>query len=231
MSFMKGLKGLFINQDEDLEESVEETQQTSEAPVEEVKQPPSENKAVGSINDAAFEQISKALEAANMDGFDYFEFARAVDALKNSQPVEKTRFQTVFTTGESMGMTLESLLDSVHHYEGVLNECESDFNESVQQETETRVTAKVTEAESIDKKINELAAQREEINKEMNNLTDVRSKLAHEIIEEEQKIDQISADFKKTLTVFRDRLTTDVKKIKEYVGSEPAKSTEEKPNE
>jgi chaperonin cofactor prefoldin len=234
MNFLTGLKGIFIapgtGGDDEVDETVDETDTTAEAKKEEATIEVAVPKTVGAagiISDEAFTQIGKALEDANMEGFDYFEFAKALEAQKSLQPSEKARYQSVFATGQAIGMSMGILVSSAEHYVGVLKECEDSFLNDVVDQIQVRVTDKRTEAETISAQIDDVAKAKQALEDKINSLVDARTELTQEATANEEEIQKVQNDFGKTITVFKDKITADLNKVKEYcVTPDPVKEKE-----
>ena len=75
------------------------------------------------------EQLADALASANMEGFDYFEFAQALEAQTTLIPSEAQRFQTIYATAKVMGVTPDKLISSAQHYLDVLKKKEDVFEQ------------------------------------------------------------------------------------------------------
>jgi len=148
---LKKLKSLFIVEDENaIEEQKEVKKQKgakpdvskksqantvkagSNAPV---KMPRSAGKADPKFVDV----LLKAIEANNLDGFDYLEFKQSLQNLSNVQMDEKTKYQSAFAMAKTMGATPSKLVNSAQHYINVLKKEESKFVDALKNQTQKQV--------------------------------------------------------------------------------------------
>lgn len=154
---LKKLKSLFIVADEN-ESSNEEKAQTSQETksVKEKEKPISKgSKAVktstpesaktaqvpnsGKADPKFVEVLLKAIEANNLEGFDYLEFKQSLQNLSNVQMDEKTRYQSAFAMAKTMGATPSKLVNSAQHYINVLKKEEAKFSDALQNQRKKQV--------------------------------------------------------------------------------------------
>ncbi len=154
---LKKLKSLFIVVDENEssgEQKAKSTQQSKSAKGKEkpiakapkttktskpgsakTTQPPASGKA-----DPKFvEVLLKAIEANNLEGFDYLEFKQSLQNLSNVQMDEKTRYQSAFAMAKTMGATPSKLVNSAQHYINVLKKEEAKFSDALQNQRKKQV--------------------------------------------------------------------------------------------
>ncbi len=175
------------------------------------------NVSAGTTDDAIAKNIADALEKANLSGFDYFEYAKTLDALKTTIPAEQTLYQTAFASGTVMGAGKKSLLDSANHYITVLDKEAEKFAVSVQQRIQQTVTVKEEQVRSIEKTINEKAAQIQKLTNEINALSNEKNTVVNVISENRVKIEKVRNDFAATLQVFLGKIRGDIEKIQKYI--------------
>lgn len=173
--------------------------------------------AAGEANQTILESLAGALEAANLPNFDYFEYAKTTEALKNSIPSEQVRYQTAFTTAAVMGVTKQILLDAAEHYLGVLDTEAKKFDGFVQDQTQVTITDKQGALLDIDNQINDRAAQMQKLTEEINTLTQQRAAITNEVSENQIKIQKVQNDFSATMKIFVDRISGDIEKINKYI--------------
>jgi hypothetical protein len=218
MSVGKKLLSLFVEVQEN--EPIKE-KSTTLAPTPPTSVPINNSVQLGTVsgeaNQTILENLTAALEKANLPGFDYFEYAKTLDALKTSIPSEQVRYQTAFTTAAVMGITKQVLLDAAAHYLKILETEASNFNGYVQEQTKATITDKQGALTDIDNLINEKAAQIQKLTEDINILTQDRAAITNEVSENQVKIGKIQNDFGATLKIFADRITGDVEKINKYI--------------
>ena len=163
------------------------------------------------------EQLSSALALANMEGYDYFEFAQAVEAQTAIIPSEAVRFQSAFASAKVMGVTADKLLSSNQHYLDVLKKKEDEFNQALEGHKSEAITAKTEAIAKMDKDMQDKLAQIQKINEEINALQQQKTAMTNEISQSQSEIAQVKNNFDATMRVFVDRINSDKEKIKTYL--------------
>jgi len=222
-SFGKSLLGLFVEVDDSAEdkaqveklETIVEEASSTDIPV---------NMSAGEKDDNIAQSLASSLEDANLSGYDYFEFAKTIDAFKASIPAEQQRYQTAFAGGSVMGATVDNLIKTANHYLDVLKGKKDEFDTAVKLQVKATVTCKEEEASSVEAQIKEKADQICALTEEINTLSSRKGKISNEVSENKIKIEKIQNNFAATYQVFVGRISDDVDKIKKYLS--PAKSTD-----
>jgi hypothetical protein len=215
----KALKGLFVEVQDDPTPPVNDkvSQKVPEslksAPVSVIPVDVESGKADSSIMD----NLAVALEKANVDGFDYFEFAKILNSLAASLPSEQLRYQTAFASAAALKATKQTILDTADHYISILNSEAEGFAMMVAEQTKNTVTSKEEAAASIDATITEKAQLVSQLTQEINDLTNNKTAVLNEAGENKLKIMRIQNDFAASLKIFLDRITVDKAKISQYV--------------
>ena len=229
MAFGKKIKGLFFEVDEESEEAQEKNDVPKKKGSEKVEVPISSSKPsppievpkvstpVTQINPEVFKSIEDALSEANLEGFDYFEFAKILEGLKEKIPSEEARYQTAYTTSAIMGTTKATLLETAQHYLSVLNRESDKFSAFYKDQIKNTVTDKEASLISIDKAIEEKQQQIKLLNDEINEITKSKTVINNEIIENQSKADKIKNDFMATIGIFLKRVNDDAEKIQKYI--------------
>ena len=141
---LKKLRSFFIVDDEESSETKKaepqqavepEISQTS-APVENVE-PVDYSKAKP---DKKFvDVLLKAIEANNLEGFDYLEFKQSLQNLSNVDMDEATRYQSAMAMAKTMGATPANLKQSANHYLSVLKKEEAKFLDAVKNQRSRQI--------------------------------------------------------------------------------------------
>ena len=175
---LKKLKSLFIVEDESAASKQKQSAQTNSED--------SSAKSTGGSKSAEpkmsnpdakpskkfLDVLLKAIEANNLEGFDYLEFKQSLQSLSNMDMDEITRYQSALAMAKTMGANKTNLIKSAKHYLSVLKEEEKKFMDAVENQR----------TKQISNKQNKL--------KQLENL----------IAEKEQKIKSLQADIEKHLT-------------------------------
>lgn len=193
------------------DEPVMPTQQTVEQsqPVQQIQ--------VGQEDKDIKQQLLTALEQANLEGYDYFEFAKSIDAQANIIPAEQMRFQSTFAMATTMGVTVGTLLSSSQHYLNVLAEKEKEFLTAVDKHSTDAVSGKEEQIKKIDSDMSQKSEQIKILTQEINTLQQQKTTITNEISSNRIKIDSVKTNFYATLKVITDRIKSDIDKIKQYI--------------
>jgi peptidoglycan hydrolase CwlO-like protein len=161
--------------------------------------------------------LTEALEQANLEGYDYFEFAKTIDSLKPTLPSEQTLFQTAFISGKVMGASKEKLVQTASTYLEVLNKKAQEFDTVCQSKIQETVTSREDELKNMETAIQEKAAQIQRLTEEINQMTAQKTQVTNEIAENRVKIETKRNNFAATLRMFTGRISADVEKINRYI--------------
>jgi len=218
MSLKKSILGLFVDIEEDKEPEDQNEPEVSKAtpapaPVPTAMPILSE----GKIDSSIAESLAKALEDANIDGYDYFEFAKTLIALASTIPAEQVRYQAAFATASAMGATKQLLLQTAQHYVTVLNDEQEKFGEFVKAQIQENVTSKETAIADIDVAIQEKANQIQELTQHINELSQQKTTIENEVSEAKIKVERVRNDFVTTLKTFLGKIQADMDKISTYI--------------
>jgi hypothetical protein len=170
-----------------------------------------------SVNDDMAKVLNSAIEGASRGDFDYLKFRNALAALASAPLPEPQKFQTVYATASTMGLTKEKLVDSIDFYQGVIDKKKTEFADEVQamlaQEVGTREKTKAQKEQEIadlQEKIRQAQASIAETQQEILTVTT-------EINEQNLRIQQTSSAFEATFAFVSGKLQEDKAKIQTYI--------------
>ncbi|MTB49331.1 hypothetical protein [Lewinella sp. W8] len=171
----------------------------------------------GAINDRFVKVLMEAMETANLPGFDYLEYKKALQNLKKMNFTDGVRFQTAYAAAQGMGVTPQQLTDSAQHYLNILKKEEQKFQKALQGQKSQQIKDKEAQLTQLDQqiagqeaKIKELKAQIEKTRKE-------QQKLQQTISKSTQKLATTQADFETTYSTITAGITKDIELMKEYL--------------
>jgi predicted nucleic acid-binding Zn-ribbon protein len=176
--------------------------------------PQIQNAITGQEDSAIKEQLLSALEKANLPGYDYFEFAKAVDAQVAIIPSEATRFQAAAIT---MNMKIETLLSSAAHYLGILSKSEQEFLSALEGHSNKSIIGKEDEIKQLDADMTKMVEQIKALNEQINKLQESRTALTNELSKNKAEAERVKTNFYTTLNVISGRIKSDIEKIKTYL--------------
>jgi len=213
------IKGLFVETEDD-EEVPKEKDTSPEAP--QVEEPATQTAipvdvSAGKPDQSIIDNLAMALEKANLDGFDYFEFAKVVDQMSATIPAEQVRYGAAFASAAAMGANKQKLLETADHYVEVLKGEAEKFSTMVAAQTKETVTDKEDSVADIDASIKEKADMITQLTNEINELSSNKAAILNEASENKIKIQKIQNDFAACLKVFLDKITGDKTKIEQYI--------------
>jgi hypothetical protein len=221
MSLKKSILNLFVDLGDDGKEESKQNVEQEQTPTVVLEQPKAvvieAKPAEGKTDTAIAENLANALEEANIDGYDYFEYAKTLEALSATIPSEQVRYQTAFASAGVMGATKEKLIETAQHYTNILNEQGEKFSGFVAQQIEQNVTSKESGLTQIDSSIQEKAELIQKLTQEINELTQQKTEIANEVAENKIKIERVQNDFAATLKVFLNKIKKDMDKISTYI--------------
>jgi hypothetical protein len=170
-----------------------------------------------SVNEDMAKVLNEAIETAKTQGFDYLKFRNSLVALAAVPMPEPQKFQTVFATAQTMGLTKETLLSSVDFFQQILDKKKAEFLESEQSIVAQEVTSRENTKAQKEQEIADLQekirqAQTTIAEKQQENLT-----LTSEINEQNLRIQQTAAAFEATFAFVSGNLQADKTKIQTYL--------------
>lgn len=215
---------IFTSDDSEEEKKEEASTESSPEPEPEVHSqpaavsvPPPQSAAEGQEDKKIAESLAEAVAEANIEGFDYFEFAQLLNSLKPSMPSEQQLFQTAFTSAKVMKATKQKLIDTANHYLSILNQKNDEFQEAVQQQTNQTVVHLEEELATVDQRIAEKAQEIQKLTDEINELTASKTSVGNQIAENRAKIEVVRNNFNVTISKFVNRIKSDIDKINKYL--------------
>ncbi len=176
MGTLKNIASLFVQTDEEMEAAKPAAAALPAAtPVPAAQPTPAPLMTAGPSDPAGEAKISdrlaKAIEENNLDGIDFFEFRKTLDALVGVIADEPTRYRAAFGSLVAQGAKAENLMHTADHYIEVLNQKESGFAEHINGQRAERVQAKLAEADGIQKQIQDKSAAIARLTQEIGQLT------------------------------------------------------------
>jgi hypothetical protein len=167
----------------------------------------------GVIDNKFVDQLTSIIEQQNIPGQDYFEFKQAVENMKSMTTMnDAQKFQTIFAVLSLQGCTKAVLLSSLDKYISLIQSEKASFNTEMESQYQSRVTAKLAEAESAKKEMESLTKRMGELNTKILNVT-------QEAGAEEQKIRATEANFMASADVIINEMLGDKEKINNFINN------------
>ena len=171
----------------------------------------------GQVNDKFLEILSKALEAANQEGFDYFEFKQALANLKNVPMDDTTRYKSAFAMSQAMGVTSKKLIDSGMYYLDVLKNEQTKFLQAADNQRQATVGNKQAQAQNLEAVMQQKAAQIKQLTAEIEQHRKEVDTIKTDISQSVVKVEQTTNDFQSTYAVLVGQIQADVTNMKNFL--------------
>lgn len=215
---LKSIKSLFVVED------APSARKKNEPPVvEETKDPvkpvslPTVGNLEGEVQDRFLQVLFKAMEDANLDGFDYMEFRQSLQSLENVPMDEATRYKSAFAMAQTMGATPQNLLDSGTHYLKVLKTEEDKFEGALQNQKSLQIGTKVEERKRIAAEIAEKESQIRRLQEEIQALEKRDMELEGEVEEAGKRVFKTKEDFHASYAYVVAQIQKDLDNMQRYL--------------
>ena len=171
----------------------------------------------GTVSEKFMQALSGAMEAANLDGFDYFEFKQALANLKNVPIDEPTRYKSAFAMSQAMGVTAGKLQSTAQHYLDVLQNERSKFNQAADNQRNTQVGSKQSEVQNLETMMQQKAEMIQKLTAEIAQHRQDVEKIKTDIAQATVKVEQTQRDFEATYNAVVGQIQADAQNMKNYL--------------
>jgi chromosome segregation ATPase len=165
----------------------------------------------------SLEILVQAIEKNNLPGFDYFEFKRAVAALKEAGQDEATAYKSAFTTAATLGITKEKLIETASYYRNLLQKEQDNFKDALQHQTRTKVTQPQTELQRLQDQIERHRAEITRLQDEVAKYLEQVDATQASIKSETDKIANTQKGFESTLAAVQRIIDSDVEALHKHL--------------
>jgi hypothetical protein len=169
------------------------------------------------LDEKSVEFITKAIEKANLPGFDYVEFKMALTNLAKMNIDEATAIKSAYGTAMTMGLTKEKLLETANHYKNILLKEKEQFDAASIKQQDNKIGNNLKQADELQKKIvdNELTIKRlqQEIDESRIKIRD----LDYEREQVSSKIEEAKTKFLFTHQSILNQIEKDIENISSYL--------------
>lgn len=213
MSMLKRLKSIFIVEEE--EKFVMPKKGSAEQNVPVADSLPLNTEAQAS--EKFVNSLLKAIEANNLEGFDYLEYKQSLKSLASMEMDEETKFNSAFAMAKTMGASKNALIESANHYLKILKTEEGKFNDAYQKQQQKQVVErqeklKLTE-NSIKKKEEQIKRLQEEIKASKIQLELKQKEIDDAAVKVGQTRDQFLASYNKV----SEQISVDIERMNKYL--------------
>jgi flagellar biosynthesis chaperone FliJ len=224
---LKNLKSLFIVEEEGPTKkpaAAEKGKPVSEAKKSPAPAPTPANRSAparpGRISEQFTGVLLKAMERANLEGFDYLEFKNALNNLKKVEADEGKRYRSAYALAQTMGTTPEQLIDTAEHYVAALAAEEKAFEEALAGQMQSQVGNRIAQVEAVEKAIQEKEARIRQLQKEVEQHRKDISATQAEVDSAKAKMETTKRDFVASYDNLVRQIQGDVENIKKHLTGE-----------
>lgn len=169
------------------------------------------------ISAKAKEALFKALNDANMEGYDYLEFKESLKALEKVIPDEVTRYKSAFAAVSTLGVTNQRLIDTAQKYIEILKNEEKKFLTAIGTKSDSDVVGSEKRIVQIDEELKKKDEEIARIMAEKQKMEQEKVELAKNIAESKAKIESSKNGFYSALNEITGNITNDINKIVNYL--------------
>lgn len=218
----KNLKSLFIEEVEDSGKITAPKETKGNQPAEDptptqAKVPESKAGNPGKVTQKFSEILLRAMEANNLDGFDYLEYKQSLKSLEKMPMDEATRFQSAFAMAQTMGATPEKLIQTAQHYVNILQQEERKFEDALTHQRSKQIGSKSQEIKNLEESIKAKAEQIKQLTQAIESDQKRAEQLKKEIAEAGQKVENTKNNFIASYNALIGKITGDIEKMSKYL--------------
>ncbi|MEO0723326.1 MAG: hypothetical protein AAFZ63_02215 [Bacteroidota bacterium] len=217
---LKNLKSLFIVEEDDPKPKSTGKGKAS-APAEKSAPVKSTAKSstprAGKVTTKFTDILLKAMDEADLDGFDYLEYKKSLKSLQKMKMDEATIYQSAFAMAQTMNATPAHLIETAQHYLKVLLQEEEKFERALEGQQESRIGNKRKEKASLAEQIKAKEQQIQQLQAEIKAHRDQLGSLDKEINEAVASIEGTKGDFIASYQNLTKQIQADVTKMRQYL--------------
>ncbi|MDZ4680104.1 MAG: hypothetical protein SH848_07755 [Saprospiraceae bacterium] len=170
-------------------------------------------KAVPELTEVLF----KAMEQNNVEGFDYLEFKQSLNSLKKMPMDEQTRYQSAYAMAQTMGVTVERLLQTGQHYLDVLKQEEQKFETAVNNQKAKQIGEKEQHILKLEESIKAKAEQIKQLTVEIEADQAKAKQMKQEMTEASVKVETTRSNFVASYEALVQQIRSDLDNIKNFL--------------
>ncbi len=165
------------------------------------------------VDEKSFKILANAIQKSNLPGFDYLEYKESVRNLLDMGMSEDIAYKSAFTTGATVGLTIEKLIKSAQHYIEVLNDEKQKFKTELQHQVESKILSRENEKEKLRKKLETLERQIASLEQEKTMTEKKLENYDSEVEEAKEKIRSASVNYNGTVEKLVEQIESDIQDI------------------
>jgi predicted RNase H-like nuclease (RuvC/YqgF family) len=216
------LKSIFIVEDERakksepaVEEKPAKQATTSESSEKEYVSPAKASK--GKITQKFTDVLLRAMEANNLDGFDYLEYKQSLKSLEEMPMDEATRFKSAFAMAQTMGATPDHLIQTANHYIDILLKEEDKFGQALINQRSRQIGDKEKQIEQLQSLIKEKTQQVEQLKADIEQHNKAMSGMKNQIHDATIKVESTKNDFHASFNSLVTQIKKDITSMQNHL--------------
>jgi uncharacterized coiled-coil DUF342 family protein len=169
------------------------------------------------LDEKSVDTLTKALNAANLPGFDYLEFKQSLGALSKLNMDEATAIKAAFATATSMGLTKHKLIETAQHYKSVLAGEKNKFQQALENTVQARVEGKKNEIERLKTQVEEYSIKIKQLEEQITRHQATINSADSTIQSEKEKIEGIHRNFEEAHQSLINQIDKDILNINQHL--------------
>jgi len=230
---LKNLKKWFVVDDEEFKEKMQEDKNTPSAktPTKKVTTKPSQPSATskpsstptsssapaGKASSKFTDILLNAMDANNLEGFDYLEYKQSLHNLAKMPMDEATRYQSAYAAASTMGATPKKLVETAHFYIDILKKEENKFAQALSNQKDKQIGDKSQLIKQHENLAQEKTKQIEQLKKEIEQHNNKATEMKKNISEATVKVETTKNNFVASYNLVLSQITRDIENMKKYL--------------
>jgi hypothetical protein len=161
--------------------------------------------------------LLQAMEANNLDGFDYLEYKNSLHNLAKMPMDEQTRYQSAFAAASTMGATPAKLVKTANFYIDVLKKEEAKFAQALANQKDKQIGDKSQLIQQHDNLVKEKAKQIERLKKEIADHQAKSEQMKKSISAATVKVETTKNNFVASYNLVLSQIKRDIENMKKYL--------------
>jgi hypothetical protein len=163
------------------------------------------------------EILLQAMEANNLDGFDYLEYKQSLYNLAKMPMDEQTRYQSAYAAASTMGATPAQLVKTAHFYIDVLKKEESKFAQALANQKDKQIGDKSQLIQQHDNLVKEKTKQIEQLKKEIAQHQAKSEQMKKSISAATVKVETTKNNFVASYNLVLSQIQGDIENMRKYL--------------
>lgn len=227
---LKNLKKWFIVDDEEFKNQMSGNDKDDSDLVPEQKKKPSTSSATpnsssvpnptipaGKATSKFTDILLQAMDANNLDGFDYLEYKNSLHNLAKMPMDEQTRYQSAYAAASTMGATPAKLIKTANFYIDILKKEETKFGQALANQKDKQIGDKAQLIQQNDNLIKEKTTQIQRLQKEIAAHQAKNEQMKKSISAATIKVETTKNNFVASYNLVLSQIRKDIENMKKYL--------------